>query len=221
MRRLLLSFSAFLALALTVMFPAPSAQAATVLVNLGDLTFTPKDVTISVGDSVRWSDESDAPHTVTSDDGREFNSNPNCNPIVSATCMSRGQTFEHKFNSAGTFAYHCTIHQQQGMVGTIRVQPAPATTTTRATATTRASATTAPGATTSTARGATTTTTEFLPGGPIDVGDTTSTSTPTGSATAKTKGGGSGSKAVVVIVAALAAISVGGGALLWRLRPRP
>jgi len=220
MRRLLLSFSAFLALALTVMFPAPSAQAATVLVNLGDLTFTPKDVTISVGDSVRWSDESDAPHSIVADSG-EFSYMANCNPIVSATCMSRGQTFEHKFNNAGKFDYHCTVHKEQGMVGTVRVQPVAVSTTTRSTATTRASATTAPGATTSTARGATTTTTEFLPGGPIDVGDTTSTSTPTGSATAKTKGGGNGSKAVVVIVTALAAISVGGGALLWRLRPRP
>jgi len=219
MRRLLLSFSAFLALALTVTFPAPSAQAATVLVNLGDLTFTPKDVTISVGDSVRWTSQSDAPHSVTARNGSFDLPGPApCNGV--AFCMSRGQSVTHQFTTPGTFEYYCRVHEAQNMVGTVIVQPA-AVTTTRATATTRASATTAAGATTSTARGATTTTTEFLPGGPIDVGDTTSTSTPTGSATAKTKGGGNGSKAVVVIVAALAAISVGGGALLWRLRPRP
>jgi plastocyanin len=79
--------------------------------------FTPQSITVTVGQTVRWSNSTDAPHTVTS-----TGSGPLGSPII-----NQGGSFQVSFSSAGTFAYHCSIHTY--MRGTIRVvaanQPPP------------------------------------------------------------------------------------------------
>lgn len=62
--------------------------------------FTPATLSIHVGDSVTWSNGTDAPHTVTSDSGTE----------LASSTIAAGASFSHSFLSTGTFAYHCTIH---------------------------------------------------------------------------------------------------------------
>jgi plastocyanin len=71
--------------------------------------FSPKTVTVKVGQTVewKWTDQNN-PHTVTADSG-SFDSGV-CQP---------GSTFTQTFSTAGSFAYHCSLHQ--GMVGTITV----------------------------------------------------------------------------------------------------
>ena len=65
--------------------------------------------TINVGDIVLWT--STGTHTVTSDDdGVSFSSGT----------LSAGGTFEHQFDSAGEFPYHCEFHPGS-MTGTITV----------------------------------------------------------------------------------------------------
>jgi plastocyanin len=71
--------------------------------------YTPKTVYVNVGESVTWTNDSDAPHTVDSDTGGELESGN----------FTEGQTFEHAFNATGTFAYHCDIHDY--MKGTVVV----------------------------------------------------------------------------------------------------
>lgn len=71
--------------------------------------YTPKTVYVNVGDSVTWTNNSDAPHTVDSDTGDELGSGN----------FTEDQTFEHAFNATGTFAYHCDIHAY--MKGTVVV----------------------------------------------------------------------------------------------------
>ena len=71
--------------------------------------YTPKTVYVNVGDSVTWTNDSDAPHTVDSDTGDELESGN----------FTEDQTFEHAFNATGTFAYHCDIHAY--MTGTVVV----------------------------------------------------------------------------------------------------
>jgi plastocyanin len=62
--------------------------------------FEPATLTIKKGTQVVWTNMSDAPHTVTSDNGT-FNTSSN---------LTENQTFMFTFNTAGTFTYHCNIH---------------------------------------------------------------------------------------------------------------
>ena len=87
------------------------ASAATVGVSEVDFDFVPATVTINVGDTVVWTNDATDPHTSTSDTG-----------LWDSGSMGPGATFSHTFNSAGSFAYHCTFHESLGMVGTVVVQ---------------------------------------------------------------------------------------------------
>ncbi|MDX1674974.1 MAG: plastocyanin/azurin family copper-binding protein [Longimicrobiales bacterium] len=79
---------------------------------MGDLTFSPPDVTIEPGTTVRWVNESGIFHTVTPDGHTEW----------ASADLSDGTTFEHTFNTEGTFPYYCEPHVGQGMTGTITVE---------------------------------------------------------------------------------------------------
>ena len=68
-----------------------------------------------VGTTVTWTNEDDAPHTVTADD----------NSFDSKT-FGKGESFSFVFNKAGEFSYYCAIHGApggQGMASKIIVQP--------------------------------------------------------------------------------------------------
>lgn len=62
--------------------------------------FGPATQYANVGDTVTWTNGTDAPHTVTSDSGAE----------LASDSLADGATFEHTFAAEGTFAYHCKIH---------------------------------------------------------------------------------------------------------------
>ncbi len=69
----------------------------------GHYIFQPASITITAGSIVVWIDNSDAPHTVTSDPGAPsaFNTTQN---------VTQGKAFALQFNQAGTYHYHCNIH---------------------------------------------------------------------------------------------------------------
>ena len=75
---------------------------------MANFAFSPATVTVSVGDTVTWTNHDNAPHNATADDG-SF-STPNIND---------GQSTSHRFTQQGTFSYICTIHPN--MHGTILV----------------------------------------------------------------------------------------------------
>jgi plastocyanin len=90
---------------------ATVAQKATVKVS--SFQFTPKVLTITPGTTVEWVNEAGR-HTVEADDG-SFKSD----------VLKVGDKFEHKFDKAGTFAYHCEFHGEKGgkdMAGKIIVR---------------------------------------------------------------------------------------------------
>ena len=70
----------------------------------GSFAFSPASLTIKAGTTVTWKNTTAAPHTVTSDDGKSFDSRSD-NPIA-----PQSGTFSFTFTTAGTFAYHCAIH---------------------------------------------------------------------------------------------------------------
>jgi plastocyanin len=62
--------------------------------------FSPTTTYVNVGGTVKWTNGTDAPHTVTSDTGSELDS----------PSLNEDKTFSHTFAATGTFAYHCTVH---------------------------------------------------------------------------------------------------------------
>lgn len=83
-------------------------QAAAGAVRITGFAFTPDSRGAKVGDSVRWTNEDSATHTVTADDGAFDSGN-----------LAAGKAFSFAFDKAGTFAYHCNIHKR--MKGTVTV----------------------------------------------------------------------------------------------------
>jgi plastocyanin len=82
-----------------------SGSAATVTItNAG---FSPASVTISVGQSVCWQNNTGVAHTATSDDSTSFSG-----------VIGVNGTYTHTFGVAGFFPYHCTVlgHNETGLV---------------------------------------------------------------------------------------------------------
>lgn len=83
----------------------------------GNLVFAPNDLTINVGDTVRWT-WAFSFHSTTSTTVQN-----GCNPsgIWDSGIKNMGDTFDFTFDSVGNFPYKCTPHCSMGMTGIIRV----------------------------------------------------------------------------------------------------
>ena len=84
------------------------AAAVTKSVSIGDNFFSPSSLSVSIGDTVQWSNNGNLVHTAT---GQNFNSGN----------LGRGETFSFRFTTPGTYQYSCQIHGVS-MSGTIIVQ---------------------------------------------------------------------------------------------------
>ena len=70
--------------------------------------FEPAELTIAAGDTVIFTNEDNAPHTATDDNG-----------AFDTGRLNRGQSATLTFPAAGDFAYHCEFHR--GMKATLTV----------------------------------------------------------------------------------------------------
>jgi plastocyanin len=89
---------------------------------LTDTAYSPNPIQAKVGQTVVWTNDDSAFHTVTSgsvgaaDAGKAFDSG-----LAGPTALTaKGKTFEHKFDTAGEYPYFCTLHP--AMVGTVTVK---------------------------------------------------------------------------------------------------
>ena len=89
---------------------------------LTDTAFSPSSIEVTVGQTVVWTNDDSAFHTVTSgtagaaDAGKEFDSG-----LKGPTALtSKGKTFEHTFDRIGDYPYFCTLHP--AMVGNVIVK---------------------------------------------------------------------------------------------------
>jgi plastocyanin len=89
-------------------------QSGVVEIEMFETSFSPANVTIEAGTTVRWVNRRDVFHTVTPEGHSEW-----ARASISA---SVGETFEHTFETPGEFAYFCEPHLSVGMLGEIRVQ---------------------------------------------------------------------------------------------------
>ena len=91
------------------LLPLAAAPSATTTIQAVDNAFSPKTVTVSVGDRVTWRNAGQAPHEVRSS-------------AFSSGNMNAGATWSWTATRAGTFSYVCSYHQSAGMTGTLVVR---------------------------------------------------------------------------------------------------
>ena len=70
-----------------------------------DTKFTPASVTVKKGTTVTWPNEDSFPHDVTKDKGP--------GPDFKSGNIAAGDSYKHKFSTAGKIDYVCTIHPGQ------------------------------------------------------------------------------------------------------------
>jgi plastocyanin len=68
--------------------------------------FKPATLKIGEGTTVKWTNEDDVLHTVTSGTPEGSSSGT----IFDSSYLSGGKTYEHPFKKTGTFKYYCTLH---------------------------------------------------------------------------------------------------------------
>jgi plastocyanin len=90
-------------------FGAVAAPDAANVVTIDNFTFTPKELTVAAGTTVKWVNHDDIPHTVVNKD-KAFRS----------TALDTDDSFSFTFASAGTFDYFCGLHPH--MVGKVIVK---------------------------------------------------------------------------------------------------
>ncbi len=90
-------------------FGAVAAQDATNVVTIDNFTFSPKELTVAVGTTVKWVNHDDIPHLVVNED-KAFRSK----------ALDTDDSFSYTFASAGTFDYFCALHPH--MVGKVIVK---------------------------------------------------------------------------------------------------
>ena len=90
------------------------AAGATVAVEHEGHPVQPRDVTVKVGGTVKWTNNESVPHDVTKEDG------PGADFSSGKGNMQQGDTYEQTFKDAGKINYVCTIHPN--MKGTVTVE---------------------------------------------------------------------------------------------------
>jgi plastocyanin len=89
--------------------PARAETGKVVEIGIDNFTFTPADVTIDKGTTVRWVNRDDIPHAI-AEKGQAFHS----------AALDTGDAYTHVFADAGEVTYFCTLHPH--MTGRIVVR---------------------------------------------------------------------------------------------------
>ena len=93
----------------TLAVAAVEAQDATKAVTIDNFTFTPPELTVAVGTTVKWVNHDDIPHSVVNKD-----------KVFRSKALDTDDSFSYTFASAGTFEYFCGLHPH--MTGKIIVK---------------------------------------------------------------------------------------------------
>jgi plastocyanin len=82
---------------------------------IGQLYYDPQDITVAIGTTVKWTNNDETIHTVTSG---TLESGPS--GIFDSSILDAGSSFEYTFNSAETVDYYCIVHPW--MAGSVTVE---------------------------------------------------------------------------------------------------
>lgn len=96
------------ALVLQIAFAITDHNAANLNVAISGFAYSPKQAVVRVGDTVTWTNNDSAPHTVTANDA-SFDSGT----------LVQGGVFSRTFDATGMFSYFCAMHPS--MIGSVQV----------------------------------------------------------------------------------------------------
>ena len=108
-----------MAIAFTASLGAGPARVAAAYsqVQIADMAFQPGNLTVTVGDTVTWTNADGRPHTVTADGGAFASGN-----------VDEGGSFSFTFTEPGTYSYHCDYHSEmRATIVVVAATQAPAT----------------------------------------------------------------------------------------------
>jgi plastocyanin len=87
----------------------------TVAVSMKSIAFVPASVTVKKGGTVKWTNDDSVGHDVTKESGPGPNFKSG-----SAGGLQGGDTFQQKFDTAGTIKYRCTVHPNMQATVTVK-----------------------------------------------------------------------------------------------------
>ena len=90
-------------------FGAVAAQDATNVITIDNFTFSPKELTVAVGTTVKWVNHDDIPHTIVEK-----------KTTFRSKALDTDDSYSYTFTSAGDFDYFCGLHPH--MVGKVIVK---------------------------------------------------------------------------------------------------
>jgi plastocyanin len=93
--------------------PSPTTVVDAVEVDIQDFMFVPDPIRIRVGQTVRWTNRDEVPHTTTS--GQPGSPDDRWDSDI----LYQGEAYEQRFDEAGRFPYYCKVHPN--MLGTVIV----------------------------------------------------------------------------------------------------
>ena len=102
--------SAFVIGVTAIVMTAYSLGAENLSVKITDFSYAPEVITVKVGTTISWTNDDNAPHTITGDDNSWDSGR-----------VKKNETYSHTFDKAGTFEYHCAYHSS--MKGSVIVSP--------------------------------------------------------------------------------------------------
>ena len=90
-------------------FGAVAAQDAAHVITIDNFTFSPKELTVAVGTTIKWVNHDDIPHTIVEK-----------KTTFRSKALDTDDSYSFTFTSAGTFDYFCGLHPH--MVGQVIVK---------------------------------------------------------------------------------------------------
>src|SRR5713101_402905 len=84
-----------------VIAASPAGADTTIAATIVNYKYQPNPMTVHVGDVVIWTNQDQAPHTVTSTSGPSKLDSPQLN---------EGDQWGYKFRQPGSYSYYCTLH---------------------------------------------------------------------------------------------------------------
>ena len=97
-----------IAVVAAMLLPVGAARAEDVAVHIDNFVFEPAQLTVTVGQTVTWTNRDDIPHTVA------------CAGKFRSKTMDTDGTFSFTFTAPGEYKYFCSLHPH--MTGAVKVE---------------------------------------------------------------------------------------------------
>lgn len=125
------AFCSALMLALILSVRSSRAETPALSISIVDMpaVFSPNPAQIKAGQAIKWTNDGDTVHTVTTDASQAPDPNwvsvPSGASSFDSGYLKSGESFVFTFTVPGVYKYFCLTHEEEGMRGEVHVLPGP------------------------------------------------------------------------------------------------